>query len=185
MANLPSFESKALLRVQMKAVLSKLPSERRLQASQEILSHLVPVLEGASCVLSFASLPDEIDLSLVNTWLLQRGALCLPKVEGKNLVAYRIVDLKKDLASGYAGILEPRSHLVEVPLDQLEAVLVPGLAFDGDRQRLGRGGGYYDRFLARLSPLIATYGVGFTEQRVAGALGCEEHDQPLTSVFLV
>lgn len=184
MANLPSFESKALLREHMKKVLASLSPDRRLQGSLELFVRLKPALERASCVLSFMSLPDEIDLSLVNEWLLQRNALCLPKVAGKELVAYRIKDLKADLVRGYAGILEPHEGMVEVPLDRLDAVIVPGLAFSEDGKRLGRGGGYYDRLLAGLLPSVATYGVGFLEQRVGDELCQEEHDVPLMRVLL-
>ncbi len=184
MANLPSFKSKAVLREQMKKVLAGLTPERRLRGSRDLFVQLVSALERASCVLSFASLPDEIDLSLVNEWLLQRDALCLPKVKGKELVAYRIRDLKEDLVRGYAGILEPREGMVEVPLDRLDAVIVPGIAFNEDGKRLGRGGGYYDRLLARLLPGIMTYGVGFLEQRIGDGLCEEEHDVPLMRVLL-
>ncbi|MBR4976550.1 MAG: 5-formyltetrahydrofolate cyclo-ligase [Thermoguttaceae bacterium] len=72
-----------------------------------------------------------------------------------------------DLASGPFGIWEPRPNPARlVPPASFDLVLVPGLAFDLDGGRLGRGAGFYDRFLASLSPKTRLIGVALDEQIV-------------------
>ena len=75
-----------------------------------------------------------------------------------------------DLASGAFGIWEPLPNPTRrVAPDAFDLVLVPGLAFDLDGGRLGRGAGFYDRFLATLSPKTRLVGVALDEQIVAKA----------------
>lgn len=70
-----------------------------------------------------------------------------------------------DLAPGNYGILEPQKAQ-SFPLADIELVIVPGVAFDREGRRLGRGKGYYDRFLAHLSPTIPRIGLAFQTQMV-------------------
>ncbi len=77
--------------------------------------------------------------------------------------------------TGRHGVREPAGNQV-IDDDALAAILVPGLAFDHRGHRLGRGGGFYDRFLARLGPQILRIGVCMDEQ-IIGAVPCADHDQ--------
>ena len=70
----------------------------------------------------------------------------------------------------------------EVAPDSLDLVVVPGVAFDRVGHRLGRGAGYYDRFLARLSPRTATAGICFDEQLV-DAVPHGDHDRTVDCVI--
>jgi 5-formyltetrahydrofolate cyclo-ligase len=65
-----------------------------------------------------------------------------------------------------------------IPLEKVEVALVPGLAFDLRGHRLGRGGGHYDRVLARLSPDSITIGLAF-ELQLMKRLPVEVHDVPV------
>lgn len=69
-----------------------------------------------------------------------------PKVEGKDMVFYEISGWE-DLCSGYMGIREPKEGLPPVRQEQA-LMIMPGVAFDSHRHRLGYGGGFYDRYLA-------------------------------------
>lgn len=70
----------------------------------------------------------------------------------------------------------------EVAPARIDAVIVPLVAFDGACNRLGYGGGNYDRFLAQLPPDAFVAGVAFEEQRI-DAVPTEPHDQPLPRIF--
>ncbi|MCX8131758.1 MAG: 5-formyltetrahydrofolate cyclo-ligase [Clostridia bacterium] len=83
------------------------------------------------------------------------------------LVASRIKDMNKDLESGTYGILEPRKDKIRIvdPKD-IDLVIVPGVAFDICRNRIGYGAGYYDRFLPVLRSDCLKIGVAFETQIV-------------------
>jgi 5-formyltetrahydrofolate cyclo-ligase len=97
----------------------------------------------------FASLPDEFDTMPLIEEALRRGKrVCMPRVDwrARTLGVHPLRDLAA-LQEGYMGILEPVSREA-VPLTKLDFILVPGTAFDGMGNRLGRGAGYYDRLLS-------------------------------------
>ncbi len=78
--------------------------------------------------------------------------------------ACQIRDFTQDLQTGRFGIREPRDTCAKIPLNRLDLILVPGLAFDLDGRRLGRGKGYYDRLLAPYRGQAC--GVAFDQQIV-------------------
>jgi 5-formyltetrahydrofolate cyclo-ligase len=109
----------------------------------------------------FAPLPGEPDLEVLTTWATSVGAdVFLPVVDGDEL---RVEP----------GNVDPAT---------LDVVVVPGLAFTVDGQRLGQGGGHFDRFLSRLSPGCSTIGVAFREQLV-DTVPLEPHDVVLDVVI--
>ncbi len=94
--------------------------------------------------------------------------------------AGRITSITKDeLVETRHGLLEPK-HLNPVQVDSIDIVIVPGIAFDKSGSRLGRGGGFYDRFLLHARPPISI-GVAFEEQ-IINRVALEPHDQPLTLI---
>ncbi len=109
----------------------------------------LPVWETAAAVFCFVSLPDEPD-----TEPILRAALCgnkrlfLPRVKGQELTTVPVADLGS-LAAGAYGIREPTGPQEALPRDAL--ALIPCLAIDRRGVRLGRGKGYYDRFLAHFT----------------------------------
>ena len=94
---------------------------------------------------------------------------------------FRVTSPEDDLEPGILGIREPRPHCPEVDPAQVDWALIPGLAFDRQCYRLGRGGGHYDRLLPLMRPDALCWGMGFSCQIVAG-LPVEPHDVPLSGV---
>ena len=88
-------------------------------------------------------------------------------------VACAVKEPGKELRTGQFGIREPIESCPELPLNRLDFVLVPGIAFDLQGRRLGRGKGYYDRLLAEVRG--TTCGVAFDEQ-IVEELPVEPHD---------
>jgi 5-formyltetrahydrofolate cyclo-ligase len=91
------------------------------------------------------------------------------------MAAYRVTDPSVDLAPGAWGILEPRDGLPQIPPGAIDAVIVPGAAFDAAGRRCGYGGGFYDAYLPgtrRGTPRIA---LAFDLQ-VVDDLPCAAHD---------
>ena len=104
--------------------------------------------------------------------------LAYPRVDGDALEIV-VVDDPVDLVPGHRGILEPVGPAVAPTT--VDAVVVPGVAFDLDGGRLGRGGGHYDRLLATLDDDTTRIGVAFSSQ-VVPVVPSDEHDQPVDIV---
>lgn len=164
-----NIESKTELRAKIGARLKSISPEQRAAASAQLCSRLKAsdIWHAAKSVLLFAPLPDEPD-----TWPLLTEAIAAGKtvalpafVPGTNsYTARQIIDPLRDLIVGQFGIREPVAACPEVPLNRLDLVLVPGLAFDACGARLGRGKGFYDRLLAHVRGTKC--GVAFEEQIV-------------------
>ena len=114
---------------------------------------------------------------LIDAALAAGKTLALPRVDTVNrmLDICIVRDISLDCAPGYRTIPEPHAHVERVAPDSIDWVLVPGVAFDVRGQRLGYGGGYYDRLLAqlpRLSPRVA----GAFDAQVVDRVPAAQHD---------
>ncbi len=109
----------------------------------------------------------------------------LPKVnlENKELKLFEIRDVRTQLLPGSLGILEPDEAKAKAAFpSDVECVVVPGLAFDKARRRLGRGAGFYDRFLGQLPAGTFKVALAFSFQ-VFPEIPHEAHDQTLDEVL--
>jgi 5-formyltetrahydrofolate cyclo-ligase len=135
-----------------------LPQTERWQLSQQIVERICQLnaYKSAVCVLGYWNFGAEFAAEWWVKQALQDGKiLCLPKVnpQTKQLEIYRVTDLNADLATGMWGIHEPlpeRCALIE-DLSAIDFILLPGVAFSINGARLGYGGGFYDKLLARLT----------------------------------
>ena len=129
----------------------------------------------ADWILVFAPLRREPDIwPLVEEALLAGKSVALPRFHpptGK-YEACEVKNLQDDIASGHWSIREPRERCA-VALNQLDLVLVPGVAFDLHGRRLGRGKGFYDQLLAAMSGTKC--GVAF-DQQIVREVPIEPHD---------
>jgi len=167
-------------------VLAMDPAARRRQEAE--LQRLLPGLpgfEGAGTVLLFASaFPEEYDTApLLRLALGQGKRVVCPRVDrvADSLRLYAIDDPARDFRRGMMGIPEPRPDRPEIRPASIDWALVPGLAFDDDAYRLGRGRGHYDRLLPSLPVDSPRWALALDPQWF-GALPREPHDQPLDGV---
>lgn len=126
-----------------------------------------PAWLAAKSVMLFAPLPDEVDIwPLVEEALATGKIVALPRYArlGRNYTAAIVRDPRADLIPGHFGIREPHAGCAEISMNRLDLVLVPGVAFDPQGRRLGRGKGFYDRLLADVRGMKC--GVAFDEQLV-------------------
>jgi len=165
-----------------------IPAEER-RAISEVICRLVAEsteFGQARCVLLFASFGSEVD----TTWLLRAALadgrrLVLPRVDpGTGALEIREVrSLEDDLAPGLWGIPEPvPERCPRVDLGDVDFVLVPGVAFDHARRRLGYGGGYYDRLLAELPASAAAIAICFAAQ-LRESVPAADHDQRVPAII--
>jgi len=156
------------------------PTERRLAA--QALSHTLlalPELDSARIVLAFAALPTEIDPAHAVWRLRARGAaIAYPRIESPGILAIHLVGHELELVAGPFGLAQPSEHAPHAPRDAVDAVIMPGVAFDERGHRLGYGGGYYDRLIPTLHPDCLRIGIAFDEQ-ILPEVPAETHDAPV------
>jgi 5-formyltetrahydrofolate cyclo-ligase len=128
----------------------------------------------------FLSLPTEIDTTPVVLRAWQDGKRVLaPKVSWnqRRMLPMEIRSLTDDLVASHMGIREPIAG-VPFPIPHIELVVVPGIGFDEYGNRLGRGRGFYDRFLAHPEFKGIACGMAFEEQ-VVSSLPAGPLDRPI------
>ena len=139
----------------------------------------------AKKLMFYVSLDYEVDTKKIIKETLKMGKIVAVPVtykEEKTILPSRIVDFKRDLFPSNFGILEPKEEFLRlIPQEDLELVVVPGIAFDKRGARIGHGGGFYDRFLKMLSPRVKTIGLAFDFQILDSLpTGCQ--DVPVSMV---
>ena len=177
-------EQKRALRRQMREVRKQFSAEARAAASVALCAQLgrEPVWREARRILAFAPLPDEPDVRPLWEAALREGrTVALPRFDAaRGAYEVRQVRSMADLREAYFGILEPEGNSPLVELNQLDVMLIPGVAFDAIGRRLGRGKGYFDRLLSEVHGHKC--GVAF-EWQVVPAVPVEPHDISLNSLL--
>ena len=170
-----------------KNALRALMRERKQQFTQQqlgelsatVVSHMREYLMLMDNIVAYYSLPDEVCTHQLLDELLAAGKnVYLPKVVSDTEMVLCRYTGRDSLQKGAFGIMEPTGPVMpKEKYNDIKVVLVPGVAFDKENRRLGRGKGYYDRFLNSFSqPRCAVfYGVCFDFQRV-DAIPADEHD---------
>lgn len=162
----------------MRAALAKVTTDDRSAASAQARAILLtqPTWRQAEAILLYAPLPQELDIWPLIGEALDAGkttALLRYLPQKQQYVPCRIEDPASDLVRGPFGILEPSTLCSILKPDSLDLILVPGIAFDLQGHRLGRGRGFYDRILGGMRG--RTCGVAF-EQQIVSRLPIEPHD---------
>ncbi len=137
--------------------------------------------QRATLVCAFLPLPSEPRIGAL--WEReQERRFCFPRVRGTAMELIRVDDRDR-LAHADWRLAGPEFDAAPVvPADSVDLFLVPGLGFTPAGQRLGRGGGYYDRLLPQRSSTCTTLGVCFSLQLVE-TLPVELHDAPMDAVI--
>ena len=144
-------EEKQQLRRTMRALESGLSARYKEESSRAIAGNLLamPEYQEAGTVFCFVGTDREIDTRPILEDILAAGKrLCVPLCTGKGIMELRQVTDLRQLVPGAYGILEPPADAPIVAVDEVDFAVMPCLTCNRLGQRLGRGGGYYDRFLS-------------------------------------
>ena len=177
--------SKTEIRKQLLSLRNSLSTEEMKTSSGEIVDRLMRIEEirNASTLMAFLSFGSEVDLDELIRWgWREEKQVVVPfcRPESREMTACRI-DGFDELETGHYGIREPKEGLLRpVEGGEIEAILVPAVAFDRRGYRVGYGGGYYDRFLPA-APQAAKIGVAFSSQ-IIEKIPVDAHDLPVDMI---
>ena len=148
-------EAKRALRQRVLAARGALSDAERAAASQAIAERFGRRADFAAARAILVTLPfrNEWDSRVLVRAALRAGkTVAAPRVDDakRMLELYAIADPERDVVSSAQGIPEPAPHCLPVARERIDFVVVPGVAFDSYGNRLGYGGGYYDRLLPLL-----------------------------------
>ncbi len=171
------------LRKQIRAAKKAVPFCDKCTYSVPIMQQVeaLPQFQQASIVLLYWSMEDEVQThDFVNRWY-QQKKLLLPCVDGDDLRLRQYTGAECMTEGEQFGIGEPTGEEF-TDLERVDLIIVPGVAFDRQRNRMGRGRGFYDRLL-KSTPNAYKVGVGFDFQLVE-SVPVEPFDVPMDKVVI-
>ncbi len=177
---------KAQLRLELQKCLINIQEEDRKDKSRRACRKLIstPEFQNASAIMMYLSLPHELDTSeaILCAWQLGK-IVVVPRVswQQRHMIPVQINSLETGFSADVAGLRNPIIG-APVPFEEINLVVAPGLGFDRQGNRLGRGGSYYDRFFANKDLHASKCGFAFNEQ-VIESVPVTNHDVPVD--FLV
>ena len=177
--------SKGVLRRRLVAARAAMSSSSRTEAGRLIRDHVLemPEVAGAGTIAAYYSVGTEPDTRGLLFALWKRGSyVVLPVLLPDGDLDWASYEGPDSLSPGPRGLLQP-AEPVRGPgtIARADVVLVPALAVDRSGQRLGRGGGSYDRALARVGPQVPTIALLY-DSELLPRVPAEEHDQPVRAV---
>ena len=151
-------------------------------SSRKIAENLskLGAFRSAQTVSLYLAIGNEVDLEALSALCWAQGKQVVIPVFNTETNGYELAEWNPEtlLATGKYGIREPRDPMT-MPLETVDFMAVPGLAFDRHGNRLGRGGGHYDRLMAGFEGFSAGAAYGF---QIVDAIPVDPHDIPLDAV---
>jgi 5-formyltetrahydrofolate cyclo-ligase len=137
-------------------------------SSRKIADQLLamPLMEKADAIMSYVSFGSEVySMSMITRLIAMGRRVSIPYCVEDELRLFVLKDFSELMTINF-GVLEPKLKLRELPerqmsIDELQIVIVPGIAFDPNGGRVGRGKGYYDRFIKKLPENVTTIALAF------------------------
>ena len=158
-------QSKSEIRRTLRATLSAMTADDRHAKSQTASTFIISTSEfqAARVVMLYLTLPTEVDTAALALRAWQCGkTVVVPKVswDQRRMLPIEITSLTSGLTTTTGGVREPIGGS-PIPVNMIDLVIVPGLGFTSSGQRIGRGMGFYDRFLAQNDFLGLSCGIAF------------------------
>jgi 5-formyltetrahydrofolate cyclo-ligase len=177
-------QQKAALRLAARAARRAVSPEMREMAAQAIAHRLLelPELQGVRAVLMYGASPEEADPLYAEAALRQRGVRVVYPRVGEDGLELHWIDDRDHLVRGTFGLLEPAPDAACALPEDIDAIIVPGVAFDESGRRLGYGGGYYDVLLKTDCSGVPAIGIGYDEQ-LFEHVPCDAGDQHMDLVI--
>ncbi|NMA95637.1 MAG: 5-formyltetrahydrofolate cyclo-ligase [Clostridiales bacterium] len=124
------------------------------------------LFKSSEAIFIYVSFDGEVDTHRIIDYALDEGKIvCVPKIHTKEEgIMVTKIDNLSSLIEGYFGILEPPAGSKQMDIEDMDLIIMPGLAFDEDGNRVGYGGGFYDRLLAKSQVRVPRIALSYTFQ---------------------
>ena len=174
------------LRARYRSLRQHLDAPSRSRKTQRINQRLedLAVLTNGQRIAAYLASPEEasVDAFIKLAWH-RLQSIFLPCIdEERGHMTFTQYHPDAPLKKNCFGLLEPADRTAVAQASDLNCALVPLVAFDGQGNRLGMGGGYYDRFFAEPTERPTLIGIAFSEQQTTAPLPCEQWDVPMDMV---
>ena len=176
-------EEKKALRTIMRRLYEGLSPRYMRTADEAIVRHLtaLPAYREARTLFCFAGVKLEIDtLPLLRRALAEGKTLCVPLCVEKGIMEMRQITNVDQLQPGKYGLLEPPADAPSIAVDDIDFAIIPCTTCNHGGQRLGKGGGYYDRFLSHYRGGTVML---CREKLIREEIPVEPHDYPIPWVM--
>lgn len=174
--------SKTELRRIIAKKISQLSIDCRKAESDKVMKIIesLPEFQSATAIMCYHSMPNELGTQeAIKRWA-ETKTVVLPRVKGDDLLLLEFSPDKLDI--GRYGICEPSLDCSPVNLSEIQLVIVPGVGFDVECNRMGHGKGFYDRLLSNKDDATKLIGVAFDCQIVHSVPHCD-HDIRMDKVI--
>ena len=167
------------LRRAVRTGIAGMSHEDKMQCSESLCRSIEaqPALCSARVVALFSPLHDEPQIWPLVEKLARRVVVALPRIEGDVMNFYCI----GEMGAGAYSIMEPQNTLYVSP-GEIDVMIVPGVAFTLSGKRMGRGKGYYDKYMSQDDFRALKIGVCYPVQ-IVDDIPCEEHDMAMDAVI--
>lgn len=175
-------EDKKSIRSEVRRRIKLMSEQDKRMAAKTIFKTIEATAEfrSAKCIALFASMHEEVPTDeALEHWRLQGKRVVVPRVEGDIM---RYYDYSPDqMIEGAFGIMEPVGD-VEVEPSAIDLMIVPARAFTPRGERLGRGGGFYDKYMSQSEFRATKFGIAFASQ-IFDTLPTAPHDIAVDRLF--
>ena len=171
---------KQILREAFSMIENAMSDEMANFLSDMICARLIQTLlfKEARCIALYCATRNEVRTSKLIEKYHTKKRIVLPVIAGENMHFHPYTG-KDNLKKGAFGILEPVSEEI-IPPESIDLFIVPGMAFDAGCNRLGRGKGYYDRYLSGIDRPIIGLCFGY---QLLESIPHETHDKKMTFIL--
>jgi 5-formyltetrahydrofolate cyclo-ligase len=156
--------------------------------SNKIISAIMELPEfiNSKNIMLYLSFNKEVNTYPLARWCLDNGKTVIAPycIQSKReIVPYKITNLIDDLTKSTFGVMEPKQDTLEkVNIEDIDLIIVPGVVFDENCNRIGFGAGYYDRFLPKRLKTTPVIGIAYDYQ-IIDKVPIDEYDVPLDYII--
>ena len=180
--------NKQSLRKQLLIERGNLPPEFILENSKKIAENLInlSIYQSSTNIMLYIATQDEVQTKeIIESAQRDRKRIFIPLIIRRDnvLLPSLVIDFEKELIPGVLGIYQPRKEFYRIyPPSVLDIIIIPGVAFTVQGHRLGRGGGYYDRFLSQLESKTLSIALSF-EMQILNKIPIDVQDMPVDYII--